>query len=152
MAVLKVNRRDDYAEVNSKIDRLMKMQHLWEASKDINDWDFEMLPPPPGSPPTLHHLFEGRCKKTGASAVMKVDEADLRKWNGSVERENESLITQFAEALAWLEDVLAQGRLLRMQHELQQKGIHLPSGSGENHIAAAARAALLRGDHPNLYG
>lgn len=152
MSKFKIDRRDDWGDVNSKAARLESMQHLWHASKDINDWVFSMLPPPPGSPRTLHHIFEGRCKKTGVTSPIPVDEADLVKFNGNADLENASLITQFAEALAWLDDALAQMRQQQLSEELRGKGFYLPGGGEFDSVAYAAQAALLKGDHPSIYG
>lgn len=131
-------RRDEAGDPRA---RISSMEHLQHASKDINDYRFERRPAPAGAPKSMVYVFVAIDKTTGIESPWNMDEADADE-HGNFDAEEKRLISEFA---TWLQHLAASMALARQKKAMEQSRLILPKNAT---AAAAARALLLKGDHP----
>jgi hypothetical protein len=91
-----------FDESKAVMDRMASMKHLYYATKNINFWKFEMLPPPPDAPKSMVGIYRGiDKKKPEIFQDWHIDQADIDQ-HGSLEERLKFIHKHFAESLVFL--------------------------------------------------
>lgn len=125
--------------------KLKSMAHLVAANKEINYWEFNVLPRPEFTPLSCDHVFQARDKKTGITQEWLIDKCQADE-NGDFTAEHNRIREIFTGSLLELDHILKKARA-RMA--IGQSGIVL--ADSDPNFDMLAREALWRGDHDNSY-